>query len=98
MPTNRTYRKRQSRAHVSQAAIDACEAGDMWALHRALDLPPWHLSPLPVAFADGYGLPDEPNLESDLVMDGTWHAAKALHDQLYALAGEPGTEASLLPA
>jgi hypothetical protein len=94
MPTNRTYKKREARAHIPQAAIDAWRKADLWALHRALDLPPWHLSPLPLALCSGYGLPDKPNLKSDLVMEGTWHAAKALQDELYRAAGEPGAEGS----
>ena len=95
MPTNRTTRRRESRASLSPAAIDAWKRADLWDLHHALGLPRWHLSPLPESVIGAYGVPDQPTSEAEtgLVMDGTWHEAKALQTQLYLAAGEPGRDA-----
>lgn len=42
-------RKRTEQAgRITQAAVEAFRAGDELALHRALRLPPWQISPLQV--------------------------------------------------
>lgn len=47
MPTKRTRRSRGV-AGISADAIDAYRQGDVVALHRALGLRPWDVSPLEV--------------------------------------------------
>ncbi|RWF41843.1 MAG: hypothetical protein EOS65_10900 [Mesorhizobium sp.] len=48
MPTKRTPRHRNIKRRVSPAAIAAFKANDFHALHRALGLNPWEMSPLPL--------------------------------------------------
>jgi hypothetical protein len=74
----------------NQGALDAWHAGDLWALHAACGLAPWELSPLPEDRFGAYGLPTNPDRESDLCIDLSWDEVKQIQDQLYALAGEPG--------
>ncbi|WP_192243599.1 hypothetical protein [Mesorhizobium silamurunense] len=47
MPTKRTPRNRNVKRRISQAAVEAFKANDYLALHRALSLRPWEMSPLP---------------------------------------------------
>jgi hypothetical protein len=87
-------------AHSQQAqtqeAIDAWQRGDVWGVHTALGLSPAEYSPVPRRFG-AYGLP-EVKPDTGLVIDAGWKNAlgwdgvKALQDELYALAGEPGAK------
>jgi hypothetical protein len=96
MPTVRTKLKRSHNRRITQEAIDAWQRGDVWGVHKALGLKPFEYSPVPRRFG-AYGLP-ETKRNTGLVMDegfGTalgWDGVKALQDELYALAGEPGVK------
>ena len=46
MPSNRRRRARSQRMRISTEAVEAYRAGDSLALSRALELPPWHVSPI----------------------------------------------------
>ena len=46
MPSNRRRRARSQRLRITAEAVDAYRAGDSLALARALELPPWHSSPI----------------------------------------------------
>jgi hypothetical protein len=48
MGTNRTPLRREFRRRITPDAIAAFRASDEAALHLALRLPPWHISPLTV--------------------------------------------------
>lgn len=48
MPTKRTPRNRDAKRRITPAAVEAFKAGDFMALHRALGLRPWEMSPLPL--------------------------------------------------
>ena len=65
MPTLRTPLKRKTRAHISQAAIDAWLAGDIWGLQDALGLFPWNHGVFPPEYSHAYCLPDEPEHDAD---------------------------------
>ncbi|RUU99681.1 hypothetical protein EOA60_03080 [Mesorhizobium sp. M1A.F.Ca.IN.020.06.1.1] len=47
MPTKRTPRNRDAKRRITPAAVEAFQANDYKALHRALGLKPWEMSPLP---------------------------------------------------
>jgi hypothetical protein len=80
----------QKKFKPNQAALDAWHAGDLWALHAACGLAPWEFSPLPERVFGAYGLPDRQKTDSDQCIDLSWPKVKAIQDQLYAIAGEPG--------
>ncbi len=47
MPTMRRRVERTTRGRITAKAVEAFRAGDYHALQNALNLPPWHPSPLP---------------------------------------------------
>jgi hypothetical protein len=48
MPTTRTPRRRHNRRRITAEAIEAFRRGDVLALHRALGLKPWEISPIDI--------------------------------------------------
>ena len=99
MPTLRTPLKRGNRRHINQAAVDAWQRGEVWGVHKALNMLPVEFSPVPRRFG-GYGLPDQKPADDTLIMvsgwNGTlgWDGVNALQEELYAIAGEPGALAN----
>ena len=87
MPVKR--RTDKSRPHrITLQAVEAFRAGDYMALHRALDLPPWHPSPLPESVEPLGVDPDNPPPEnSGRCWDDCWPQAVALQRELQAAAG-----------
>ena len=67
MPTLRTPLKRGNRRHINQAAVDAWQRGEVWGVHKALNMLPVEFSPVPRRFG-GYGLPDEKPADDTLIM------------------------------
>jgi hypothetical protein len=91
MPTRRVPLHRPRR-RISQAAVDAWQRGDVWAVHHALGLAPWEYSPVPLAWG-AYGLPSEPSTHQGTALEQSWAKIRKLQLELYALAGEPGVMA-----
>jgi len=72
------YRRRRPDAgpKITPAAVEAYRAGDCQELHRALNLPPWHPSPLQAEGASPY--------PGNCAGAHFWPAAVALREQLEA--------------
>ena len=89
MPTNRTRLRRKARVTFTPAVIDCWRRGDTWGLHDALGLAPWEFSPMP--HGDAYALPHE-QPDTGTAMSESWPKIRALQEQLYQIAGEPGVD------
>ena len=88
MPTMRRRTIRSTKGRITREAVEAFKAGDFMALHRALDLPPWHPSPLPESVEPLGVDPDNPPPEnSGRCWDDCWPQAVALQRELEAAAG-----------
>jgi hypothetical protein len=91
MPTIRRSKKRGEHRRVTPAAIEAWRGGDYRALHNALHLAPFEMSPLPRPFALGCD-PDN-HRDDGTVFSESWEQARDLQRQLYELAGPPDLRA-----
>ncbi len=88
MPTKRKRTVRTMQSRITPEAVEAYRAGDYMALHRALDLPPWHPSPLPESVEPLGVDPDNPPPGgSGRCWDDCWPAAVELQRELQAAAG-----------
>ena len=86
MPVKR--RNSKTRQHrITDEAVEAFQAGDYIALHRALGLPPWHPSPLPESVHDLGVDPDNPPPGDGTSWGEFWPAAVELQRELQAAAG-----------
>ncbi|KFG71037.1 hypothetical protein [Microvirga sp. BSC39] len=82
MPVKRRLDK--SRSHrITQEAIEAFVEKDMWGLHHALGLPPWHMSPL-LRSQDPFGIPDQPPSSQSTCFDQSYEKAVELRAALLA--------------
>lgn len=74
------YRRRENtEGAITAAAVEAWNAGDRMALHRALGLRPWQVSPL-----DATGDCPHPD---DTAGARSWPKAAALREELTRAAG-----------
>jgi hypothetical protein len=87
MPTRRTPLRRQATQRViPQAAIEAWMTGQRHDCDKALGIRPWEYGVFPC------DLPDEqPDDNTGLCIVESWPRIKALQDELYHIAGEPGS-------
>ncbi|WIW51144.1 hypothetical protein LRP31_18805 [Mesorhizobium mediterraneum] len=69
---------------ITNAAIDAYRARDYLALHRALNLYPWEMSPIPAQFEPLGCNPANPPLASDLLWSQSFQQAVGLQRELEA--------------
>jgi hypothetical protein len=72
------------RIALTPAAIEAWKIGDLHALHRALDVPPW----APSQFRVGRANP--PGIRPGSVWEEAWPRSWALRQALIEAAGLPG--------
>ena len=88
-------RKKSRTQRITPEAIDCWRRGDSAGLHEALGLAPFEWSPMPFGW---YSLPEKPRGDGTVMDRGWgnkalgWAGVKALQDELYAIAGEPGAE------
>jgi hypothetical protein len=87
MVSKRTPINRGTRTHLTQEAVDAWLAGDVWGLQNALNLKPWHHGVLPPDYAIGYALPEEPDGGDESARG--WARCKRYQAELIALVGLP---------
>ena len=80
MPLKRRIVKANSH-RITHEAVAAYRAGDYTALHRALNLPPWHESPLPLEITPLGVDQDEPPAYA---CSDTWYVAQELQAELEA--------------
>ena len=65
--------------------MEAYRAGDYIRLHRALHLPPWHASPLPLDVSPlGVHQGEPPAYRKAGAWHDTWHVAQELQRELEA--------------
>ena len=69
--------------------MDAWQRNDYMALHRAVGLAPLEYSPLPYPL-EALGIPATPPAKPETCMELSYAKVKAIQDELYAVAGEPG--------
>ncbi len=87
MPTMRRRIERTTRGRITAKAVEAFRAGDYHALQNALNLPPWHPSPLPESVETLGVTPDHPpEFRSGSSWDDCWQAAVELQRELFAAA------------
>ena len=92
MPTNRKPVRRNLRRRISPAAIAAWQAADYHALHSALGLSPWEMSPLQDTItALGVSEENAPLVQSGatLLDNNSYALALELQRELLAIAGWP---------
>ena len=84
MPVKRRLMKKQAH-RITPEAVEAFQAGDYLALHRALHLPPWHPSPLPESVTPlGVDPGNPPTDGRGAALDGLWPVAVELQRALQA--------------
>ena len=84
MPTMRRRVERTTRGRITAEAVEAFRAGDFHALHNALNLPPWHPSPLPESVETLGVTPDHPPRADGTCWAEAWPQAVALQRELMA--------------
>jgi hypothetical protein len=84
MPVKRRASKARRRK-ITPEAVEAYRQRDLWGLHKALGLPPWHVSPLPWPECP-YGVHQGPTPITlrGRAMAATWEAAQALQREFEA--------------
>jgi hypothetical protein len=89
MPSKRTRVARPLHSRLTDEVLRAYQAADYFALHRALQLPPWHLSPLPLS-RDPLGVdPDDPPDPDDVTLGAqSWADAVAWQEAIEAALAE----------
>jgi hypothetical protein len=92
MPTTRIPLKKRRNRRITDEAIAAWHACDWARLHEALGLAPFEMSPLPRSLS-AYGCTDTAPENPLTIFDGSWEKAKALQEELMAIAGPPGRAA-----
>jgi len=96
MPTNRKPLRRNLRRRISPAAVAAWQAADFCALHSALGLLPWEMSPLPDTItALGVSEQNAPLVQGGTnSFDNSYAQALELQRELLAIAGWPDCRAA----
>jgi len=82
MPVKRRLNKRRQH-RITPEAIEAFLAKDVWALHRALGLAPWEMSPL-LQSEHPYGIPKKPPSSQSTCFDQSYEQAVKLRAALIA--------------
>ena len=89
MPSKRTPRGHRHKARITDEVVKAWHDCDFLALHAALNLTPWHHSPLPSEI-DGLGVSPGPAPGyMDLFQVQDWKQAQALQRRLLLACGWP---------
>ena len=88
MPTMRRRTIRSTKGRITAEAVEAFKAGDFMALHRALDLPPWHPSPLPESVEPLGVDPDITPPRDGTCWAEVWSKVVELQRELQAAAGK----------
>ena len=84
MPTMRRRTIRTTKGRITAEAVTAFKAADYISLHRALDLGPWHPSPLPVSITALGVDPDSPPRADGSCWAEAWPKAVELQRELMA--------------
>ena len=84
MPTMRRRTIRSTKGRITAEAVEAFEAGDYHALHRALGLGPWEPSPLPQSVEPLGVDPDNPPPRDGTCWAEAWSKVVELQRELQA--------------